>query len=99
MKIISGRGRWRGLLNESKGRWGSGGGGSGNDEPPHGDQGPWSEPPRRRSGTPPFGNVTSLDDLIRRSRARLGNRPGGGFPGGNRSLLGWAAIVVVLLWL
>jgi modulator of FtsH protease HflK len=88
--------RARGLFSEGKGPWGSGGGG---DEPPSaGDRGPWSEPPRRREGSP-FGNVTSLDEFIRRSRSRLGG-PGSRLPTGNSSsLVMWAVIALMMLWL
>jgi membrane protease subunit HflK len=44
----------------------------------------------------------SLDDFLKRSRGRLGGSPGGGFSFGGRpngSLLAWAAIAIVALWL
>jgi len=101
MNIISRSGsRIRGLFTDTKGPWGSSGN-DGGDQPP-GDQGggPWSEPPRRGRrpsiGTP---NVSALDELLRRSRARFGGG-GGGLPSRpDRSLILWAVIGFVLIWL
>jgi len=102
MSILIGWGdRVRGLFANSKGPWGGGDGGG--DEPPSGDDGnagPWGEPPRRgRKGSiNPAGNVSSLDDWLRRSRMRFGGD--GGLPGRpNRSLIMWAVIAVACLWL
>jgi membrane protease subunit HflK len=95
--MIGWGGRVRGLFANSKGPWGSGG-----DEPPgdDGGSGPWGEPPRRgrRGPVDPAGNVSSLDDWIRRSRMRLGGD--GGLPGRpSRSMVVWAIIAFVGLWL
>ena len=96
-------GRVRGLFADSKGPWGSGGNEGG--EPASGDDGnqsngPWGEPGRRarRLGG---ANISALDDLVRRSRARFGGGGGGGgLPGrADRSLILWAIAGVVLLWL
>src|SRR5687768_5834623 len=89
--------RARGLFNDTKGPWGSGGGDG--SPPPSGDRGPWSEPPRRRREG--LGNVTSLDDFLRKSRARLGSGgPRGRFPGGaNTTLVAWAVVAFLVLWL
>ena len=108
MSIISGwGGRVRGLFADSKGPWGSNTGGTGGPESPSdgsqdgGDpgQGPWGEAPRRRRtplGSGP--NVASLDELLRRGRARFGG--GGGLPGRpDRSIVGWAIAGLVLIWL
>ena len=96
----------RGLWADSKGPWGpnDASGGGGNDPGPRSGS-PWGDGSRR----PPVGetgNVTSLDELIRRSRARFGgNGPGGSGFGGiggkrpSRSLIGWALIGLALLWL
>ena len=97
-------GRVRGLFADSKGPWGSSGT-EGGGEPASGDDGnqnngPWGEPGRRArrlAGT----NISALDDLVRRSRARFG---GGGGGGGlperaDRSLILWALAGVILLWL
>jgi len=102
MSIFIGWGsRVRGLFANSKGPWGSGEGGG--EEPPPDDgagAGPWGEPPRRGRRTPinPAGNVSSLDDWLRRSRMRFGGD--GGLPGRpDRSLVIWAAIGFVCVWL
>jgi modulator of FtsH protease HflK len=106
MSIISGwGGRVRGLFADSKGPWGSNNGGAGGSgpEPSSGDgggQGPWGEAPkRRRSPISAGSNVTSLDELLRRGRARFGGG-GGGLPGRpDRSLILWAILGFVLIWL
>ena len=94
-------GRIRGLFADTKGPWGSSGSGD-DSEPPSGEGGgPWGEPAprRRRTGITPGGNVTSFDELFRRSRARFGGG-GGGLPGRpDRSLIIWAIIGLVALWL
>lgn len=107
MRIILGLGsRMRGLFSDNKGPWGSSGGsgggtggGNGGEEPPVG--GPWGDQPRRRKprGAVPDGNVTSLDEFLRKSRARFGGG-GGGFPRRpDASLVMWAGIALVVLWL
>ena len=103
MSILLGwGGRMRGLFTDTKGPWGPSGGGDGNGEPPPDDGhsgGPWGEPGprRRRSGISSQGNVTSLDELLRRSRARFGGS-GGGLPGRpDRSLILWAVLGLVAL--
>ena len=95
MNIISGwGGRVRGLFADSKGPWGSSSGGGG---------GPSRRSRRTASGArargasrqaapsadrPAGANVASLDELLRRSRARFGGGRGGGFPGRpDRSLI------------
>ena len=94
-------GRVRGLFADTKGPWGPTGGGD--DEPPSdngGDGGPWGEPGprRRRTGITSGGNVSSFDELFRRSRARFGG--GGGLPGRpNGSLILWAIVALVAAWL
>jgi modulator of FtsH protease HflK len=104
MTIFSGWGaRGRALFNDRKGPWGSPPG-SGGDEPPQGEEpsaGPWGEPSKRRGakGAP----VTSLDEFLQRGRNRIGGGGGGGGfniggPAG-RSLLVWAVIALVTLWL
>jgi membrane protease subunit HflK len=108
MKIISGwGGRVRGLFADSKGPWGSGSsssGGSGGSEPPSDDgqpNGPWGETPRRRRPSLGAGaSVSSLDELLRRSRARFGGGGDGGLPGRpDRSLIIWAILGFILIWL
>ena len=112
MNILMGWGsRVRGLFADTKGPWGpgssdAGGGAGGGDSPPPGDggnNGPWGDSPRRGrrpglSGT----NVSAIDDLLRRSRARFGGDGGGsgGVPRRpDRSLIMWAIIAFVLIWL
>jgi membrane protease subunit HflK len=105
MNTISGWGRRaRGLFTDTKGPWGSSGSDGGGD-PPGGDggnqgNGPWGEQPRRgRRPTISGPNVSALDELLRRSRARFGGG-GGGIQGRpDRSLIVWIAAIIVLLWL
>jgi membrane protease subunit HflK len=96
--------RARGLFTDSKGPWGSGDSG----EPPSDDGkgggqsgGPWGEPRKQRRTTiSPGSNVSSLDELFRRGRARFGGGGDGGFPGRpDRSLIGWAVLGFILVWL
>ncbi len=93
--------RGRALFSDSKGPWGAPPGSGGGNEPPSGnepDGGPWGEGPRRGGR----GSVTSLDEFLKRSRGRFGGSSGGGFNFGgrpDRSLFGWAAIAILLLWL
>jgi membrane protease subunit HflK len=96
--ILGWGGRLRGLFADTKGPWGQG---SGGDEPPAGEDkgsGPWGEPPkRRRASITPGAGVSSLDEWLRRGRARFG---GGGLPGRpDRSLIMWVVLAAVLLWL
>ena len=104
MSILLGWGsRVRGLFADTKGPWGSGSGSDGGSEPPPDDgqgSGPWGDPPRRRrSMIGGASNVSSLDEFLRRSRARFGGG-GGGLPGRpDRSLILWAILGFVLIWL
>jgi membrane protease subunit HflK len=106
MSIFSGLGgRARGLFNDNRGPWGPSSG-DGNPPPPPegGGDGPWGGAPQPGRRTPPSGgNITSLDDFLRRSRARFGSGGGGGGGGlsgkPNRSIILWAVLGVVLLWL
>jgi membrane protease subunit HflK len=95
--ILGWGGRMRGLFADTKGPWGSGGG----DPPAEDDKGsgPWGEPPkRRRGGITPGTNVSSLDEWLRRGRARFGG--GGGLPGRpDRSIIMWVVAIAVVLWL
>jgi membrane protease subunit HflK len=100
MSIFLGWGdRARGLFTDTKGPWGS----NDSDDPPPDDgkgAGPWGEPARRQRRTTisPGSNVSSLDELFRRGRARFGG--GGDFPGRpDRSLIGWAILALILVWL
>jgi membrane protease subunit HflK len=103
MSILIGWGsRVRGLFANSKGPWG--GSGDGDGDPPPSDppgSGPWGEPPRRvrRTTLNPSANVSSLEDWLRRSRARFGG-DGGGLPGRpDRSLILWAVVGFICVWL
>jgi membrane protease subunit HflK len=97
MSIFLGWGqRARGLFADTKGPWGSGE--SDPSPPDDGKGGPWGESPRgqRRTTISPGSNVSSLDELFRRGRARFG----GGIPGGpDRSIISWAVLGFILLWL
>ena len=62
------------MMNENRGGpWGTGGGGSGGGSGGGGPRNPWGQPPRkpRPGGT---GNVTSLDEFLKKSRDRFGGR-------------------------
>jgi modulator of FtsH protease HflK len=103
MSILSGLGaRARGLFADNKGPWGPTGGNG--DEPPsseEGGSGPWGEPRKRgrRPASPQAGNVASLEDFLRRSRARFGDG-GGGLPSRPVGpLVKWAILGILLLWL
>jgi membrane protease subunit HflK len=89
-------GRARGLFSDTKGPWGPSGSDEGGEEP---DKGPWGGSPKR--GKRPLGqsgsNITSLDEFLRKGRARFS---GGGLPGRpNTSLLLWGLVGFVALWL
>lgn len=99
MTFVSGLGpRARALFSDIKGPWGPSGSGDGEpegeDSPP---TGPWGETPkRRRPGPGAPRQVTSLDEFLRRSRARFG----GGLPGGpDRPIVLWAMLGFLVLWL
>ena len=104
MNIFPGLGaRARALFADRKGPWGPSGGDEPPGEPPSNSGGPWNEPPRRRRPDPPvFGNVTSLDEFLRKGRARFGGNGGGGgglASGPNRSFFMWAIIGLLAAWL
>jgi membrane protease subunit HflK len=104
MTTISGwGGRIRGLFTDTKGPWGHDGGDGGDPPGDDGSSGPWGEP-ARRGRRPSLGaaNVSALEELLRRSRARFGGGggDGGGFPtSSTRSLVLWAVLGFVLIWL
>jgi membrane protease subunit HflK len=91
--------RARGLFADTKGPWGSSGGG---DEPPPEGGGPWGDSPKRRKrmgADPEAGVGPNLEDFLRRSRMRFGGG-GGGFSGRPiGSIVMWAAIAFVSLFL
>jgi membrane protease subunit HflK len=98
MTTLSGWGsRIRGLFADSKGPWGPKASGDEPEQPP---PGPWGDNPagRKPTGGERGGNLTALDEFLRRSRARWS--PGGGFPGGGAaSILLWGAVGLIALWL
>ena len=92
--------RARGLFADSKGPWGQAPDAGSSEPPRRPSAGPWTDPPGRTAGSSGLGNVTSLDDLLRRSRARFGGSGGGGgLRGPNRSVIIWTGIALALLWL
>jgi modulator of FtsH protease HflK len=104
MNIFPGLGaRARALFADKKGPWGPSGGDEPPADPPGKGGGPWNEPPRRRRPEPPvFGNVTSLDEFLRKGRARFGGNGGGGggfTSGPSRPFYMWAIIGLVAAWL
>src|SRR5437764_244132 len=104
MDILTGwGGRVRGLFADTKGPWGPSSSDGGSEPPNDADKqgnGPWGEPPRRGRRVSLGGtNVSALDELLRRSRARFSGG-GGGLPGRpDRSLILWAIAAFVLIWL
>jgi modulator of FtsH protease HflK len=94
--------RARGLWADSKGPWGpsaGGGGSTGGSEPPRkAGNSPWGDGAPRRPTGPATGNVTSLDELLRRGRERFGG-PAGRGRGPNRSMIVWGLIAFATLWL
>ena len=102
MKRIFGWGaRLGAVLSDNRGPWGGGGGdgdGSGGGSGGGGSGGPrnpWGQPPRGRAPST-SGNVTSLDEFLKKSRDRFG----GGFPGkGGRPYWLYGLIAFFLLWI
>jgi membrane protease subunit HflK len=102
MTIFPGLGtRAKGLLSDIKGPWGPKGGEDKGADKPAGGGGPWGEGPRRGRGPSlPPRQVTSLDEFLRKSRARFGGGGGGRFAGGpDKSVYMWGLAALVLLWL
>ena len=102
MSIFSGFvGRTRGLFSDNKGPWGSSsGGGDGDGEKPSTPKGPWKQ--AGGSGGPGgFGNVSSLDDWLKKNRDRFGGGGGGGgfggTPAGNYFRWGFLAFLSLFL--
>jgi len=89
--------RLRGLFADSKGPWGpkdSGG------DPPEQQGGPWGQgsEPRKGRFQPASGNISSLDELLRKGRARWS--PGGGLPGRpDGRMFVWGIVGLLALWL
>jgi len=103
--MISGwGGRIRGLFADTKGPWGPKG--SGDDPEPS--PGPWgnASPGRKSPGHDHSSGISSLDDFLRKSRARWssggggrGGGGGGGFPANGSSIVLWALGAAVVVWL
>jgi membrane protease subunit HflK len=90
--------RARGFFADNKGPWGSGGGDADDPPPSEGNSGPWGEPPKRGRRVPgaPIAAPPSIEDFLRRGRARFG----GGLPGRpDGSIIVWAVIALVCVWL
>ena len=87
------------MMNENRGGpWGPGGsGGSGGGGDGGGSRNPWGQPPRKRRPSGTAGNVTSLDDFLKKSRDRFGGR----FPTGGDGRPYWlyGLGIFLLLWL
>jgi len=97
MSILTGwADRARGLFADTKGPWGPKGSG---DEPEEPAPGPWGDSPKRGKRAPsgdPSSSMSSLDDFLRKSRARFSTGGGGGLPGRpNASMFLWVAIGLV----
>ena len=84
------------MMNENRGGpWGTGGGDGGGSGGGGGPRNPWGGPPRKPRPTG-GGNVASLDEFLKKSKARFG----GGFPQGNgRPYWLYGLGIAVLLWL
>lgn len=85
---------WASFIDD-KGPWGSGNADGQGDEP---SAGPWNDGGKGSKGPAPrTGNLSSFDEILRRSRARWS--PGGQFPGKpDASFLLWVILGVVVLW-
>lgn len=81
------------MMSENKGNpWGSGGGSGGGGDGP---RNPWGQPPRKRPGGGPTGNVTSLDEFLKKSRDRFGGRfP----PSDGKPYWAYGLFIFLLLW-
>ena len=82
------------MFNENRGGpWGAGGGGGGGDGGGKGPRNPWGQGPRRRPTG--GGNITSLDEFLKKSRDRFG----GTLPGNDgRPYWLYGLIIFFLLW-
>ena len=100
IKIFGWGARLGAMMNDNRGGgpWGAGGGsdGGGGGGSGGGPKNPWGQPPRKRRPAGPTGNVTSLDDFLKKSRDRFGGR----FPSqGGKPYWLYGLIIFVILWL
>jgi membrane protease subunit HflK len=100
-RIFRWAGRFGAIINQARGPWGSGGGGNGEGDGGgegggsggDGPRNPWGPAPRPRR--PGGGGVTSIDDFLKKSRARFGGRfP----PQDGRPYWLYGLIAFLLLW-
>ncbi len=96
MRAIIGWGRRLGaVLSDNRGGpWGPGGGDGGPGDNDGGPRNPWGRPPRQRK-TGRTGDVTSLDEFLKKSRARFG----GGLPKDGRPYWLYGLVAFVALWI
>jgi membrane protease subunit HflK len=102
-RIFRRGGRFGALFNENRGGgpWGSGGGGGsggsgdGDGGGGGGPRNPWGQPPRRRRPRGGGGNVSSLDDFLKRSKERFSGR----FPQDGRPYWLYGLLAFALLWI
>ncbi len=96
MSMISGWGAsLRGLFADNKGPWGPAGSDDDGQEP---SRSPWGS--GKPSSPPPGGNRTSLDDFLRKSRARWSGDGGGGLPSRpDASTIVWGLVALATVWL
>lgn len=95
IKIFGWGARLGAMMNENRGGpWGSGGGSG--DSGGGGPRNPWGQPPRKRMPGGTTGNVTSLDDFLKKSRDRFGGR----FPHQEgRPYWLYGLLIFLVLWL
>lgn len=95
MKRFFGWGRGGALMSDNRGGpWGAGGG-DGDDGGGEGPRNPWGQPPRRRK-TGRSGEVTSLDEFLKKSRDRIGRRLP---PSDGRPYWLYGLVAFALLWI
>ena len=97
-RIIGWGARIGAMISENKSPWGTGGGSGGSgDGGGSGPKNPWGQPPRKRRPVGGAGNVTSLDEFLKKSKARFG----GGIPGQGDGRPYWlyGLGVFLILWL
>ncbi|HEX8214467.1 MAG TPA: FtsH protease activity modulator HflK [Allosphingosinicella sp.] len=97
IKIFGWGARLGAMMNENRGGpWGGGGSGGSGGSGGGGPRNPWGGPPRKGKPLGAGGNVTSLDDFLKKSRERFGGR----FPQqGGRPYWLYGLAGFVILWL